>query len=95
VTAELARGRTLIATYYSPVEADPSAGETWYFAQAPPMGDWSGPPPRVSGRGPGCGRKQDGQPLTIHHDYYIKPMYPPGEHGRGSLLAPGGRAPQG
>jgi len=32
-------------------------------------------------------------PLHIPDVYYTKPMTPPGDHGRGSHLAPGGPSP--
>ena len=47
----------------------------------------AGPSSPHCGRGPDCGRKKNGCPLLIYHVYYIKPMYPSGGHGRGSLLA--------
>ena len=53
----------------------------------------AGPSSPHCGRGPDCGRKKNGCPLPIHlcyRVYDIKPMYPSGGHGRGSLLAPGG-----
>ena len=36
-----------------------------------------------------AGRKENGPTLTIYDVYYIKPMLPSGDHGRGPRLAPG------
>ena len=35
----------------------------------------------------------NGLPLSLSDVYYVKPMYPPGEHGRGSRLAHGAMSP--
>ena len=70
-----------------PVEADPRERLLCFVIDL--EGRLAGPSPPPSGRGPGCSRKTNGHPLSIHHVYYIKPMNPSGEHGRGPLLAPG------
>ena len=56
------------------------SGPRWETARALP------PASAVAGL---AGRKEHGPTLPIYDVYYVKPMYPPGGHGRGSLLAPG------
>ena len=55
-----------------------------------PEGRPSGPsPPPRAVAGPTRGRKTNGYALPISDVYYVKPIYPSGDRGRGSLLAPG------
>ena len=55
-----------------------------------PEGRPSGPsPPPRAVAGPTRGRKTNGYALPISDVYKEKPIYPSGDHGRGSLLAPG------
>ena len=56
------------------------SGPRWETARALP------PASAVEGL---AGRKDHGLTLLTDDVYYVKPMYPPGGHGRGSLLAPG------
>ena len=49
----------------------------------------SGPPPRLAVGGL-ARRKEHGLTLTLTDVYYVKPMCPSGEHGRGYHPAPGG-----
>ena len=59
------------------------------FALAP-EGRPSGPsPPPCAVAGPTRGRKTNGYALPISDVYEEKSIYPSGDHGRGSLLAPG------
>jgi len=51
----------------------------------------SGPPPRLAVGGL-ARRKEHGLTLTLPDVYYVKPMCPSGEHGRGYHPAPGGSA---
>ena len=62
------------------------SGPRWETARALP------PASAVEGL---AGRKEHGPTLPIYDVYYVKPMYPPGGHGRGSLPARLGSLPRG
>ena len=89
LTLYLRRAHDIPVPGRSPSASRPLKVASRCFALAP-EGRPSGPsPPPRAVAGPTRGRKKNGYAFSISDVYEEKSIYPSGDHGRGSLLAPG------